>query len=408
MRKANEGLNFFYKLGALSLLRHMQKYPSLNYSKVLGKIREVLLKVDARLISVDEIPYCLGIRELEQLGLYKKKYPVYATYLAAISSYPILYRVGADADLTASILAKVASILSIKVLDNINDTIHDYDEAVRSLDKHEESLTRGEFACNHSNDLVGKAENTTYLMARWTYDQLREYVDDSYYSFASYRTDVGRYMIGQKESSRQKVFNGHIASIGLHEYLTKFLDKNVGNIWFDIDLCVYDRKLGMIDRNHLELIQCIKRSMECLHKATLLYDDVSDLQTDLQEKILNSVVIYGIERGHCSLEHLRRDPGWLVHKLDRARVLRDVLYLGDLFFSRGLEQLHKAKELSDGTIDIDALIFNLKVLRGFSMRKWVIQKKNLQIVMHAVRPFHTDKLVESIPDHIRAYEEALV
>jgi len=148
--------------------------------------------------------------------------------------------------------------------------------------------------------------------------------------------------------------------------------------------------------------------MEYLHKAILLYDDVSDLQTDLQDKILNSVVIYGMERGHCSLEDTRRDPSWFIHKLERERVLQDVLYLGDLIFSKGVELLHKTAELSDDMIDIAALIFNLRVLKVFTMRKWIIQKKNFQAMMNASRSFHTlEKLVSAIPNHIFVYERTL-
>lgn len=382
----------------------MQKYPSINYPKILGKIREVLRKVDANLVRVKENPYCLGIRELEQMGLYKKKYPVYATYLAAISSYPILYKVGDDVDLTASIFAKVASILSIKVLDNINDTIHGYEEAVQSLVKHEESLTNGEFTYDHSNDLVEKAENTTYHMARWTYDTLRKYVDDSQHSFALYKNDIHKYMAGQRDSFRQKVFDTYRHSLSLSEYLMKISEKGIGNIWFDIDLCIFEKKLGGISKYHNKIVQSIKTGVDFVYKSVLLYDDVSDLRDDLQQKIVNSVILYGADQGYCSLDDVEEDRNELIHRLEKANALQDVMHLGDLVFLKGMEHLHKAAEFSDGTIDLGALTFNLKILRLFTMRKWIIENKNLNNIKVSLKYFYDwGKNSSSIPAHILTY-----
>jgi len=410
LERKNEGLNFFYKIIGLSLLRYMQRHASINYKKTLSKIQEVLQKTNVNLAKIDEDKNCLPIRKLEQMGLYKRKYPIYAAYLAAISSYPMLYKVGDEDDLTASIFAKTASILSIKVLDNTNDTLHDYDQAVQSLIKHEEALVDENSTYNSSNELIAKAENSTYLMARWTYDTLRKYVDDHQYSFRLYKDDIRNYMAGQRYSFYQKMFNrDNPQSISLNEYLAKVTNKGIGSIWFDIDLCVYEKKYGPPTGDHIKLIQHVKRSMEHLHKSTLFYDDASDLRSDIEEKIVNSVVLYGVEQGYCSVEDVEKDPNGLVRKLEKTRALRDIIHLGDLIFSKGIYHLHKAEEFSDGTIDIEALKLNLGILRAFAMRKWIIEQKNLECIKASLRSFYKlEKIFNSIPAHILSYENALI
>lgn len=72
----------------------MQKYPSINYGKILNIIRKTIRRIDSNLIEMDKNPYCLPVCELEQLGLYKKKHMVYGAYLSAISSLPILHKIG--------------------------------------------------------------------------------------------------------------------------------------------------------------------------------------------------------------------------------------------------------------------------------------------------------------------------
>ena len=110
-------------------------------------------------------PELSSYEEMLELGVMKKKYIPYSAYMAAISAYPLLSRVASQKQLLSTILAKMALILSIKVLDNINDTFHTTEEAADSLQRQASAIVYGVYATQQPSTPVKKSENSCILLA---------------------------------------------------------------------------------------------------------------------------------------------------------------------------------------------------------------------------------------------------
>jgi hypothetical protein len=122
-----EGLDPLTKLGGAVLLKHIAGSQK-DFKKMLGTIWTASNYFEHTLVTLLRGPDLASYEEMLELGVMKKKYIPYSAYMAAISAYPLLSRVASQKQLLSTILAKMALILSIKVLDNINDTFHTTEE----------------------------------------------------------------------------------------------------------------------------------------------------------------------------------------------------------------------------------------------------------------------------------------
>ena len=87
-------------------------------------------------------------------------------------------------------------------------------------------------------------------------------------------------------------------------------------------------------------------------------------------------------------------------KREKSDAVEEAIHLADLLFLKGVEKMTKAKEYMD-QIDIDALIFNARILRIFNLRKWVLHEKSIKSLQAFLLSFDDfGKLKASIPDHI--------
>lgn len=391
-----EGLNLLYKLSGIAFLLYMQRFRSTKTVRLSGVVKDAIEKFEGKLNQLSKIPNCLDIDALKSCGLIKRKHYVYGAYLATISSHPILYW---TEETTASILAKTSAITSIKAFDNLNDHWQDKDRALASLLTYLEAFTKDFFCLHEGEELISRAENSIYAMARWTHHALAD-VDPSSLTFKLYVEDFARLINGQINSLKQRADTRGDGEISIYRYLKEINEKGVGCIWLDIDFCFYERALAHLDSSEEEAINQIRRAMDYTFKACNLYDDVADLRNDLQSGIVNSVALLASDLGYCSIEELGegREP---MNKLMGSGALRDSICLADLIFLKGMKHLYKAR--CSNHIDVDALIFATQLLRTFSMRKWVLEEKSLFSFKTALRSFQ-ELDSYAIPDHIRRYE----
>jgi hypothetical protein len=402
--KNEEGTNFLYKLLANSFLAYMNRYESTKYPKTVYAIKTTIKKFEDKLKNELNGPFFANASSLMENRLLKKKHYMYGAYLAAISSFPILSKACKDKYLNIlnSILAKTSAITSIKVLDNINDRLHEKFQAINSLKKYLEAFTDEDFKFNEPKDSIEKFENSCFMMARWTYELVREGLSVSSPTFQMYKEDFERCIIGQIRSTNQKKNEEEPTKLGIREYLEQVNEKGVGRIWLDIDFCFFEKSLEFLDDCELEAIQNIRIASDYIFKSSNIYDDVIDLNEDISLGILNSVAFLALDRGYISEADLS-DLNKLTIKLKKDYILEEVIQLGDLILLRGLKYLFKAKQITK-MMDIDALIFSTRISRAFTIRKWLIREKSIKSMKNILKSFdafHT----YSIPDCIKVYEK---
>ncbi|MFH0848471.1 MAG: hypothetical protein V1857_03090 [archaeon] len=350
----------------------------------------------------------LSLEDLELIGAYKRKYVPFSAFFATMMSYPVL-RVADENDRTNATLALLAAILSIKVLDNINDDLHTIEEAVESLDFQGRAFLDEEFSYKTERNVIARAENWTYLMARWTYDILYSSADCRSHSFELYKKDMCKYIAGQKESFYQRLEpENQLLPRSLGDYLSSTCEKGIGNIWFDMAFCFYEKNNGLLDHRQSKVASGIKYAMALAYKSFLLYDDVSDLRDDLLHHIVNSAVLYAADHQLLSLDIAFENVDKTVLRLEKTGVLRDVMHLGDLIFLKAMQSLEAVRETYSGSMDIDAILFGLRVLRVFTMRKWILDEKSLDSFSALTRSFYSsDKIMDTIPARLLGYEKFL-
>jgi hypothetical protein len=217
---------------------------------------------------------------------------------------------------------------------------------------------------------------------------------------------------GQLSSLKQKIEENDVPpskKLTIEDYLKMTVEKGIGTLWGNIDLCFYENDREYIDDKEKVGIDILKNGIDYVFKSTLIYDDVSDLIPDLNEDIVNIVVILGVERGLCDIDDIKKlDQKALVKKLRKSKVIEDSIRLADVVFLRGVDQLQKAKTYSMDWIDIDALLFTASLLRMFNLRKWVLETKDFRSINLFLKSFEEfENLKEGIPDYIFAYEKYL-
>ena len=405
-----EELNLLTNLWMYTILRYMdKKYDSINFKRITKTIQKIVKTFESKLKELDNNKYCLSTKALLKHKLLKEKYYVFGAFLAAISSYPILYKVADEEDIFFSIFSKTSKMTGIKVLDNINDNFHNHEEAVKSQLSFQQALTQGYIRINYEEPLswIRKAENSTYFMALWSYETVTS-VCGKNNMFLIFIEDVDEYIDGQIRSFFQKNDKYPSSNMNLKEYIQKVTTKCPGKPWVDIDLCFYEKYLKKIPPNEMLSIKMITKSIDLLFRSLLFYDDVTDLNEDIKSNIVNSVVMLGLDLEKILIDDIFTSREYLPEKLNKLGIIKDAIHMGNIVYLNAVKQLLKAK-IFTRYIDVDALIFNARVLRMFLLRKLLGTSKwfkGLSLLIQSLSPF--EKLEKEIPSYLRHYEKLII
>jgi hypothetical protein len=336
------------------LLSH--KYVSLRYGRTAHLVREALCHYRRNLMSLEELPHCMGCQEMAEGGLFKEKYWKFGIFMAAATSLPLLHKKATDKELIHAICAKASVSTSAKLLDNLNDKIHSYEEAVQSLSQYRSALGKGAYSVTGTSPIL-KAEQSAHEIATWVYPTLSQHSD-----MRTFSDDVDRLVEGQIASLQHK--KGKYPS--MKEYLSEICERSIGNVWIDIDLT------ACIEEN-----SDLKEGNDYIFKSYLIYDDVQDIFDDIKTNSVNSAIISGIEQGLLSesdIEEENRDR--IIQKLNKSGIFRDLLRLGDLVFLKGLETMLQC----DRDFDRGGLAASLGMIRMFNIRRILKREKSLGIL----------------------------
>lgn len=401
----NEEVNLVTDLLKLLTLKYVSRYPSIDFKEAYTVFKEVINEFKIRMERLKKKSFCLDVDSLKEKQLFKDKYYIHGAFLATISSYPILYKIANRENIKSAVFAKTAMATSCKILDNINDSVHSFEEAVNSQENYYRALTSGWFKFNGENlKWVKKAENSAYEVASWTYKTIVSNCGKPEVMFNVYVSDVEECVKGQLESFYQMKEKYVYNNLTLAEYSQRISAKGIGKMWVDIDLCFYEKFLGRkISQKELKAVRSIRKSLDLLFRSLLFYDDVTDLEEDIENGIVNSTVMLGLETGKISLNDVTLETGNLIRKLKEGKVTEDIIKVGDIFYLVGIEYLNQIKKYSR-LIDADALIFCARVLRLFLLRKLLkkgIDLTSLKIFFQSLLPFEWIKA--SIPNHLTQY-----
>ena len=402
-KQTSEGTNFLYKISAACLMLSMNKHKSFNFYAALQQTKNVLKSFKGMLENRLSGPAYVDYASLKSSGLLKDKHYYYGAYLAALSSYPILYEINKKTIFNA-ILAKTAAITSIKILDNIDDKYYDKLDSENSQRIHLKAFTEKDFKMPKTHDFHSRSENSCYEIARWTYNIVDQKLPECSQTWEIYLEDFQRYIEGQMKSMSAK-FKLNEKKPTIKDYIQKINEKSVGRIWIDIDFCLLEQSLGRLTEEEMYVIQNVRKSVDYLFKGCNIYDDVADLEEDLSMNIMNSVVLLAIDRGYIDEHDLRKDKKELFLKLKKSGAIDETVLLGDVLFLEGIRPLERTESLS-GLIDVQALIQNAKVLRAFAIRKWMFHEKSLSSFLNTMKSFSNHKSYK-IPEDILAYRSCM-
>ena len=378
----------------------MDKYESFNFYAALRQTKNVLDYFKKMLENKLNSPIFADYDSLKKTVLLKDKHYYYGGYLAALSSYPILYKIN-DKMIFDAMLAKTASITSIKILDNIDDRHYNKSDSVDSQLRHLHAFTYKHFEMPLARDFYDRAENSCYEIARWTYKIASKELPESSPTWKIYLEDFQRYIDGQiKSMNAKKDLNEERPTI--KDYIQKINEKSVGRIWIDIDFCLLEQSLGRLTDEELYVIQNVRKAVDYLFKGCNIYDDVADLEEDLSMDIMNSVVLLGLDRGHIDDSDLYMDKKKLYIKLKESGAIGETVQLGDVLFIEGIKPLEKTEKIS-GLVDLSALIQNAKILRVFAIRKWMFHEKNASSLFNTMKSFSNLKYFR-IPESVMKYQ----
>jgi hypothetical protein len=381
LNKDREGFNLAYNAGWRACFLGQRAFKD-GYQLAARSISTF----EDLLHRLSDAPRCMSIEELNTKRLLKRKHYHYAAHLAVLSSVPILSSIAGQDALLDAIVAKMCAIVSVKTLDNVNDTWHTHEEIVRSLDNQLAAFLGKPFEIYESDATVRRAENYTFHLARNCYDRLSKYRRQEAKFSTRYVKDLYKYVKGQTDSMLQKragdgQWKNHV---DIKRFLQDVNEKSVGNIWIDSDFCIAEglRNLSTSETQALELIG---QAVDYVFKGCNVYDDVADLEIDLRAGILNSVVYLALDRGLCSESDLL-NPARAMRKIRARGGIRQGLQLGDWIYLKGYEYLDRAGGLTD-IFDVSALARGFKVLRLFALRKWLFkQRKPLVLLSVITRP----------------------
>ncbi|MEM0350033.1 MAG: hypothetical protein QXD24_07650 [Candidatus Caldarchaeum sp.] len=357
-----EGLDHFTKAAGLLMLRYIAGNRK-NLSQMLCIIRETsnyFRKTMEHILGGEETA---SLEEMMNLGVMKEKYLPYSSYMATISAYPLLHKKATRTQILSTVLAKMALILSIKVLDNINDTFHTTEEAEHSLHRQKKAIEEGIYISAGNNDIVKRAENSCILLALLVNKWLKNLPSTADTSRQEFLKDLSTYIGGQGASFKQQ---NHLdrEKITLQDYVYRLNEKGVGRVWVGLDLCMLET---LCDRTlkAAKAFEYLRKGFDYIFKSSNYYDDVADLRVDLGVGIWNSVVYLGRD-----LEIIDKPEEALCNSYVKKQTIR----LGDLHYLIGIDYLRKAAKLVE--YDEKSLIAAMNVSRFFSIRKWLFQSKN--------------------------------
>jgi hypothetical protein len=273
-------------------------------------------------------------------------------------------------------MAKAASVVGIKALDNINNALHTKEQAIRSLYRYQSALLDEDYTLNPGSDRTSLAENSTLIITRVAYDTLSRRRAPTCWRL--FREDAIRLVDGQVDSFDQK-WDENVQHLDISAYLDKIIEKSIGGIWIDTDLCIYEDCAG----RPFGEINPLRMGADYLYKSCLLYDDVTDLYDDLRDKIINSPVILAMERGSLTLDKLTSSqPPEIYRLLLREGVLKEILKMGDTYFKEALRYFER---LSDPDMDKAGFLFSAYIMRVFLLRKLLMNARNLHNIFIFLR-----------------------
>lgn len=342
-------------------------------------INRALTAYGGRMNSLAENPHCMGSTSLMRHGLLKEKYWRIGVFMASVTSLPVLYNTASEEQLIQAICAKASVSTSAKLLDNLNDMIHTYPQAVHSLSAYESALTRGMYDPDGTSDIT-RAECSAHEIASWVYAIMLNRCGTP-----PCTRDIGLLVSGQIASLQHK--RGDYPSI--ETYLSRVCERSIGNMWIDVDLH-FSSQDGS---------PSLKKGNDYIFKSYLLYDDIQDIREDIRTNSVNSAIILGMEQGLLSEEDIVSEKTEaIVNNLEKAGIFWDILSLGDLVFLEGLEAISQC----DTSIDKQGLVASLGMIRMFNMRRTLRREKSAI----ALGAFLADQkkltqVKESAPDYIQ-------
>lgn len=398
----NEGLNSLYKIGGILWLILCHRYPSLRFGNTYSIIKEAMREYRQRLYNLSNDPECLDYSSLINNRYMKDKHWIYAVYIATITSLPLLYKVCNAQKTLMAILAKTSFANNVKLLDNLNDEIHDASQALDSLKNWLSAHIRGEY--DHQKpylDAVSRAENSAFKMGTWVFDAVNSCKLNAYQMYESYVKDAIKLVDGQINSIKHKE-DKKSKLPSLRDYIIKISEKSIGDLWIDIDLCFFKNELKSLDNRQERAIESIKFGNSLIFKSCLFYDDVQDIYEDLSTKSINSSIILAIEKGIISYNDLKYiNAKDMVKKLKESGILMDIVRLADLFFITGIESIYSMDESIEGLFDKKGLIQSYKLLRMFLIRKIINMDRDyesLKLFLSSLGDLKKIKM--AIPDDI--------
>ncbi|MGB9659524.1 MAG: hypothetical protein ACPLY9_03250 [Nitrososphaerales archaeon] len=405
-----EGLNSLYKAGAILWLLFCQRYPSLRFGNTYHIIKESMKIYRKRLNSLSNDPRCLDYLSLIDHRHMKEKHWIYAVYIATITSLPLLYKVCNSQKILTAILAKTSFANNVKLLDNLNDEIHDPSQALDSLKNWLSAHTRGEYSHQELNlDDVTRAENSAFEMGVWVFNDVNSCRVKTSQMYGAYLKDAIKIVDGQINSIKHKKDRkGRLPS--LREYIVKISEKSIGDLWIDIDLCLFENGVGGLDKHQERALESLKFGNSLIFKSCLFYDDVQDIYEDLSTKSINSSIILAIEKGIISYNDVKDESAQeLVKKLKENGILMDIVRLADLFFITGIEKLYEIEDSLEEFLDREGLVQSYRLLRMFLIRKILNMNRDyesLKLFLSSLGDLK--KIKRAIPDDIMALKRYLM
>ncbi|MEM3437974.1 MAG: hypothetical protein QXP55_05555 [Nitrososphaerales archaeon] len=405
-----EGLNFLYKTGGFLWLLFCHRCPSLRFGNTYNLIKEAIKAYRKRLCDLSNDPECLDYSSLINNHYMKDKHWIYAAYIATITSLPLLYKVCNDQKTLMAILAKISFGNNVKLLDNLNDEIHDASQALESLKNWLSAHIRGEY--NHqklSSDDVARAENSAFKMGTWVFNAVSSCRFNAPQMYETYVKDAIKLVDGQINSIKHKEDKkGKLPS--LKDYIIKISEKSIGDLWIDIDLCFFKNELKSLDNRQERAIESIKFGNSLIFKSCLFYDDVQDIYEDLSTKSINSSIILAIEKGIISYNDLKDISAKdMVKKLKENGILMNIVRLADLFFITGIEAIYSMDNSLDEFLDKKGLIQSYKLLRMFLIRKIVNMNRDYESLKLFLSSLgNLERIKMAIPDDIMELKRYII
>lgn len=404
-----EGLNILYRASALLWLLLCHRYPSLKFSTTSRYVEESLASYRRKLLHLAELPHCLDHHQLTRLGWVKEKHWSYAAFMATMSSLPLLYKACSKEEVLEAILAKTSVGTSAKLLDNLNDEIHEPSQALSSLRNMLSAYVEGGYRSREGKDpVVAGAENSAFEMGKWVFKTLSSCQFSAPRMYEAYVKDATKLFHGQLNSLVHKV-RGRRELPSLVEYLRSISEKSIGDLWLDVDLCFLERGLKGFDKDELRAIRLLKAGNSLIFKSSLIYDDVQDLYEDLRTNSINSAVLLALERGvisHRDIDLLNQsrfkgDILWLADTLGQSDILLDTIRLADMIFLAGVDVVASIENPLRGTFDKRGLIQGYRLVRLFNLRKLLIRNRDYETAKLFFSSLgNLVELKEGIPDDI--------